>query len=81
MQEGIALPPVNIDAVKLLGYGFPRHRGGPMHFADQAGLDKLIGDIKHYATEDAYFWQVPSLIFGSAGVGNDGLLALSQLSL
>ena len=62
LDEGIALRPVDIDAVKLFGYGFPRHRGGPMHLADQIGIDTLISRIETYAQEDAYFWQVPPLL-------------------
>lgn len=62
LDEGIALRPVDIDAVKLFGYGFPRHRGGPMHLADQIGLGTLISRIEHYASEDPYFWQVPPLL-------------------
>ena len=62
LDEGIALRPVDIDAVELFGYGFPRHKGGPMHLADQIGVGTLIERIEAYADEDAYFWQVPSLL-------------------
>ncbi|WP_138936086.1 3-hydroxyacyl-CoA dehydrogenase NAD-binding domain-containing protein [Roseovarius arcticus] len=62
LQEGIALRPADIDAVELFGYGFPRHRGGPMHMADQIGIDTLICRIETYAAEDAHFWQVPQLL-------------------
>ncbi|WP_174802939.1 3-hydroxyacyl-CoA dehydrogenase NAD-binding domain-containing protein [Martelella limonii] len=30
LAEGIAAKPEDIDLVKIHGYGFPRHRGGPM---------------------------------------------------
>ena len=62
LEEGVALRPVDIDAVKLFGYGFPRHRGGPMHLADQIGVSEIISRIETYAEEDAYFWQVPQLL-------------------
>ena len=62
LAEGVALRPVDIDAVELFGYGFPRHRGGPMHMADQIGLDTLISQIETFAAEDAYFWRVPDLL-------------------
>lgn len=62
LDEGIALRPVDIDAVELFGYGFPRHHGGPMHLADQMGTDTLISRIETYAQEDAYFWKVPPLL-------------------
>ena len=63
LESGVALRPVDIDAVKLFGYGFPRHRGGPMHLADQIGIGELIDRIELYAKEDSYFWQVSSLLY------------------
>jgi len=33
LNEGIALQAQDIDVVMVLGYGFPRHRGGPMYLA------------------------------------------------
>ncbi len=62
LEEGIALRPVDIDAVELFGYGFPRHRGGPMHQADLFGPTDLIRRIELYANEDPQFWQVPQLL-------------------
>ncbi|WP_305984978.1 3-hydroxyacyl-CoA dehydrogenase NAD-binding domain-containing protein [Roseibium sp. MMSF_3544] len=62
LEEGIALRPVDIDAVFLFGYGFPRFRGGPMHTADQIGAAELVRRIETYAQEDSYYWQVPVLL-------------------
>ncbi len=62
LEEGIALRPIDIDAVKLFGYGFPKHRGGPLHLADQIGIDTVIARIEDYSAEDSYFWQVPRLL-------------------
>ncbi|MDO6586532.1 3-hydroxyacyl-CoA dehydrogenase NAD-binding domain-containing protein [Salipiger sp. 1_MG-2023] len=62
LEEGVALRPVDIDAVELFGYGFPRHRGGPMHQADLIGPAELIRRIEDYAAEDPHFWQVPDLL-------------------
>lgn len=62
LHDGIALRPVDIDAVQLFGYGFPRHRGGPMLMADQTGITTLIARIREYASEDSYFWKVPPLL-------------------
>lgn len=41
LDEGIALSPVDIDLVEIHGYGFPRWRGGLMHYAENAGLDTI----------------------------------------
>jgi len=62
VEDGTALRPVDVDAVKLFGYGFPRHHGGPLQYADQIGAKTLIERIETYATEDAYYWQVPNLM-------------------
>ncbi|MEM8702946.1 MAG: 3-hydroxyacyl-CoA dehydrogenase NAD-binding domain-containing protein [Pseudomonadota bacterium] len=62
LEEGIALRPVDIDAVFLFGYGYPRFRGGPMHTADQIGTAELVRRIETYAREDSYYWQVPALL-------------------
>lgn len=62
LEEGVALRPVDIDAVELFGYGFPRHRGGPMHMADQIGLKTVLSRIETYAKEDSFFWQVPKIL-------------------
>ena len=60
--EGIALRPVDVDVTLLNGYGFPRWRGGPLHYADTVGLEKILGDIRKFAKEDDYFWQPAPLL-------------------
>ena len=62
LEEGIALRPIDIDAVLLFGYGFPRHCGGPMHMADKIGLAEVVSRIETYSKEDANFWKVPALL-------------------
>jgi len=60
--EGIAKRPLDVDMTLLFGYGFPRHRGGPLKWADMVGLKNLLADIKRYAEEDPYFWQPAPLL-------------------
>ena len=48
LEEGIAQRPGDIDIVYLYGYGFPAWRGGPMHYADEVGLDKLLARIEEF---------------------------------
>ncbi len=62
LEDKIAARPLDIDMVLLFGYGFPRHRGGPMHYADTIGATKLIEHIEKYAQEDSYYWRVPNLL-------------------
>ncbi len=62
LEDKIAARPLDIDMVLLFGYGFPRHLGGPMHYADTIGAKELINRIKTYAKEDSYYWRVPGLL-------------------
>lgn len=48
LDEGIALRASDIDLVWINGYGFPAHLGGPLHYAEQLGLDKVLAGIQHY---------------------------------
>lgn len=48
LDEGIALRASDIDLVWINGYGFPAHLGGPMHYAEQLGLDKVLAGINQY---------------------------------
>ena len=41
LEEGVAARAGDIDVIWIHGYGFPRHRGGPMHWADDFGLEKI----------------------------------------
>src|SRR5690606_6440274 len=65
LEEGIALRASDIDVVYLSGYGFPLHRGGPMHYAQQVGLFNVVRSIRRFATqsgEAAKFWQPAQLL-------------------
>ena len=55
--------------VLLFGYGFPRHRGGPMHYADTIGIATLVESIEKYAQEDNFHWRVPTLLRDMAESG------------
>ncbi|MDO8772143.1 MAG: 3-hydroxyacyl-CoA dehydrogenase NAD-binding domain-containing protein [Burkholderiaceae bacterium] len=62
VHQRIALRPLDVDVTFLYGYGFPRHRGGPMHYADTMGLPKVLADIREFAKEDPLFWQPSPLL-------------------
>ncbi|MEM5383404.1 3-hydroxyacyl-CoA dehydrogenase NAD-binding domain-containing protein [Paraburkholderia phymatum] len=64
VHQRIALRPLDVDVTFLYGYGFPRHRGGPMQYADTVGLAKVLADIREFAQEDPVFWQPSPLIVG-----------------
>ncbi len=46
LGDGIAARASDIDVVYLAGYGFPRHRGGPMFHADRAGLAEVAQTLR-----------------------------------
>ncbi|PJI50437.1 MAG: 3-hydroxyacyl-CoA dehydrogenase [Pseudomonas sp.] len=48
LDEGIALRAGDIDLVWINGYGFPAWLGGPMHYAEQLGLSRVLEGIRHY---------------------------------
>lgn len=62
VAEGIALRPLDVDVTFLSGYGFPRHRGGPMKWADMQGLPRVLADIREFAKDDPLFWQPAALL-------------------
>lgn len=69
VEEGIARRPLEVDMVKLFGYGFPRFRGGPMHWADTVGLDTVLATIRTAAAEDPWFWRPAPLLERLAAEG------------
>ncbi|SAK81799.1 3-hydroxyacyl-CoA dehydrogenase [Caballeronia catudaia] len=62
VHEGIALRPLDVDVTFVHGYGFPRHRGGPMKYADTVGLANVLADIREFAKDDPLFWKPSPLI-------------------
>ncbi|MGF6820851.1 3-hydroxyacyl-CoA dehydrogenase [Paraburkholderia atlantica] len=77
VHEGIALRPLDVDVTFLHGYGFPRHRGGPMKYADSVGLANVLADIREFAEEDPVFWKPSPLIVDLVERG-DTLASLNQ---
>lgn len=69
VEDGTALRPIDVDAVLLYGYGFPRFRGGPLKYADELGAAEVVRRADAYAKGDAYYWQVPQLLRDMAASG------------
>ena len=68
LEEGIATGPADIDVIWCNGYGFPRHRGGPMFYADTIGLNMVLEGIRRYAREQGErYWTPSPLIVELAG--------------
>lgn len=63
LSEGIVPRPHEIDVALVNGLGWPSYTGGPMHWADQIGLDKVLATIEKFRAEqgDAYWTPAPLL--------------------
>ena len=46
LQEGKAIRASDIDIIWINGYNWPAYRGGPMFYADQVGLDKVLARLQ-----------------------------------
>ena len=64
LEEGIAVRASDIDVTYVYGYGWPVYRGGPMHYANSMGLDKVLAKIRHYheSTGDDFWAPSPLLV-------------------
>ncbi|HYA75874.1 MAG TPA: 3-hydroxyacyl-CoA dehydrogenase NAD-binding domain-containing protein [Burkholderiaceae bacterium] len=65
LEDGIAQRASDIDVVYLNGYGFPAHRGGPMHYANEVGLPNVVRALRRIAAEspaDAAAWTPAALL-------------------
>ena len=51
LEEGLALRPSDLDVVWTSGYGFPRHKGGPMQWAEERGLRECRTTLERFAAE------------------------------
>ncbi|MGD0475435.1 MAG: 3-hydroxyacyl-CoA dehydrogenase NAD-binding domain-containing protein [Candidatus Velthaea sp.] len=56
LENGIALRPGDEDIVYIYGYGFPPHHGGPMWYADEIGVARVVARIKDFG------WPVSPLL-------------------
>lgn len=60
VEEGIAESAEAVDVVQMLGYGFPRWRGGPMKYRHEIGKDASRATMKAVAEESPNSWRLPS---------------------
>jgi len=72
LADGMAQRASDIDVVYLNGYGFPRHRGGPMYYANSVGLPNVVRALERIAQEspkDAAYWTPAPLLVQLAKAG------------
>lgn len=63
LEEGVVVRASDIDIAAIYGYGWPPYRGGPMFWADQVGLPRIVAALERYqaATGDPMFAPAPLL--------------------
>jgi 3-hydroxyacyl-CoA dehydrogenase len=62
LEEGYATRAGDIDIVYAYGFGFPRHRGGPMFYADTVGLPTVLGRVQEYRARFGDYWEPAPLL-------------------
>ncbi|MCZ6832049.1 MAG: 3-hydroxyacyl-CoA dehydrogenase NAD-binding domain-containing protein [Gammaproteobacteria bacterium] len=64
LDEGIAIRASDVDVTWVYGYGWPVYRGGPMHYGDSLGLDKVVATLRKYheMTGNADFEPAPLMV-------------------
>jgi 3-hydroxyacyl-CoA dehydrogenase len=71
LQEGYAIRASDIDVVYVHGFGYPRHRGGPMFYADTVGLANVLARVNEYRAQFGDYWQ-PSPLLAELAATNRG---------
>jgi 3-hydroxyacyl-CoA dehydrogenase len=62
LEDGYAIRAGDIDVIYCYGFGFPRHRGGPMFYADTVGLPKVLSRVQEYRARFGDYWQPAPLL-------------------
>ncbi len=58
LEEGVAEDASAVDLVLVHGYGFPRHLGGPLFYADKLGIEKIYDYLKRLEKDDPVVWEI-----------------------
>jgi 3-hydroxyacyl-CoA dehydrogenase len=69
LEDGFAIRASDIDVVYVHGFGYPRHRGGPMFYADTVGLPTVLARVKAYRQQFGDYWEPSALLETLAAEG------------
>ena len=69
LEEGMAQRASDIDVVWIYGYGWPVYRGGPMHWADSEGLDKIVAGLRNQEARMGNDFSFSRLLLDKAASG------------
>ncbi len=62
LEEGYASRAGDIDVIYCHGFGYPRHRGGPMFYAHTVGLPELLARVHEYRARLGEYWKPAPLL-------------------
>ena len=69
LEEGVAAEAADVDFGMIMGTGFAPFRGGPLRFADAAGIKQLVDDMKALAGKGELRFTPCNLLQTMAGTG------------
>jgi 3-hydroxyacyl-CoA dehydrogenase len=69
LEEGFATRASDIDVVYCYGFGYPRHVGGPMFYADTIGLPTVLARVEEYRERFGDYWKPAALLERLAAEG------------
>lgn len=65
LYEGVSKAAVDIDLAMVMGAGWCPHLGGPLHYAERMGFDKVAATMRDLARKDRpHFFPSPNLELG-----------------
>ena len=69
LEEGIAQRASDVDVVWIYGYGWPRHTGGPLFWADRLGLQTIVDGLRRFADRLGPAFTLSPLLLDCAAEG------------
>jgi 3-hydroxyacyl-CoA dehydrogenase len=62
LEDGFASRAGDIDVIYCYGFGYPRHRGGPMFYAETVGLATVLSRVREYRARFGDYWEPAPLL-------------------
>ncbi|MBN3756433.1 fatty-acid oxidation protein subunit alpha [Paraburkholderia sp. Tr-20389] len=70
LEDGKAYRASDVDVMWLYGFGFPRHRGGLMYWADTVGAGKVGQQVQAWHEQFGKRWKPGRLLLEAAAAGS-----------
>ncbi|MBA2480996.1 MAG: fatty-acid oxidation protein subunit alpha, partial [Planctomycetes bacterium] len=69
IEEHVIAKPAFLDLAMVMGTGFPPQRGGPLHYADQLGINVVVDRLKRLQERHGERFKPADLLVGMAARG------------